>query len=84
MLSSLVYAAHQFALNHQFFKVRVKLHTTSAIGNNEVSNEISCCVNPKIGSDKRQFSSHGIFSSMYNYGTIEVGKYNSAHVLHLE
>jgi hypothetical protein len=47
MLSSLVFAAHQFALNHQFLKVHVKLWTTSAIENNEVSNEISCCVAPK-------------------------------------
>lgn len=47
MLSSGVYAAHQFALNHQFSKVHVKLQTTSGIENNEVSNEISCCVEPK-------------------------------------
>lgn len=47
LYNSLVYAAHQFALNHQFLKVHVKLQTTSATENNEVSNEISCCVEPK-------------------------------------
>jgi hypothetical protein len=47
MLSSGVYAAHQFALNHQFSKVHIKLQTISGIENNEVSTEISCCVEPK-------------------------------------
>jgi hypothetical protein len=56
MLSSGVYAAHQFSLNHPFSKVHIKLQTTSGIENNEVSNEISCCVEPKFWDDKRQFS----------------------------